>query len=399
MKLKENPEDFHVEELTDVQPALDGPFAFYRMEKKGWSTSDALAIVRRRWKIEPRRISYGGLKDRHASTIQHLTMFHGPRRNFNQQDIHLRFLGHLARAFTHLDIQRNRFAVTLRNIPPQQKPNFDDPLLSLAAQGVPNYFDDQRFGSIQTPADEFVARHLVLGRFEDALRLALTGPYPFDRAAQKKEKKFWQDHWGDWSLCKTLLPKSPDRRILDYLARHPADFRGAFVKVRPELRGLYLSAYQSHLWNRILARWLRQSIHNDCLSMVKLRGGPLPFHEHLDDTQFQNLVGLQLPLPTARWRPEPADPRGDLVRAELAEEGLELTKLKVQGVRELFFSKGDRAALCLPENFRSEWGDDERHHGKSRLTLRFDLPRGSYATLIVKALQSGLPPQRSRLYP
>jgi tRNA(Glu) U13 pseudouridine synthase TruD len=32
--------------------------------------------------------------------------------------------------------------------------------------------------------------------------------------------------------------------------------------------------------------------------------------------------------------------------------------------------------------------DDERHSGRRKLRLHFDLPRGSYATLIVKRLQS-----------
>ena len=47
MKVKQQPDDFLVEELTDVVPGV-GPFAFYRLEKSGWSTPDALAAIRRR---------------------------------------------------------------------------------------------------------------------------------------------------------------------------------------------------------------------------------------------------------------------------------------------------------------------------------------------------------------
>ena len=36
------------------------------------------AAVRRRWRIDFRRLSYGGLKDRHAVTSQFLTIFRGP---------------------------------------------------------------------------------------------------------------------------------------------------------------------------------------------------------------------------------------------------------------------------------------------------------------------------------
>src|SRR5439155_1611185 len=158
------------------------------------------------------------------------------------------------------------------------------------------------------------------------------------------------------------------------------------VRLRPELRGLYLSAYQSHLWNRVLARWLEKTCRPDQLRGVALRLGSVPFHHHLESGQFEQLTGLQLPLPTARWKPAEGDERAELVGGVLAEEGLQLRDLQVRGVRELFFSNGERAALCQPVGLGREWGDDERNKGRRKLTLAFDLPRGSYATLIVKAL-------------
>src|SRR5438105_3502462 len=114
MKLKQQPDDFQVEEITTVAPGADGPFAFYRLEKSGWSTPDALAAIRRRWKIEPQRLSYGGLKDRHASTTQYLSIFHGPKRGLNHQQITLHYLGQVHNPFSSQDIAANRFQVTLR---------------------------------------------------------------------------------------------------------------------------------------------------------------------------------------------------------------------------------------------------------------------------------------------
>src|SRR5262249_60387808 len=80
MKLKQLPEDFQVEELTDMAPSGQGPFALYRLEKRGWTTPDAVQLVRRRWRLELGRVSYGGLKDRHAPTAQYPTVFRGPPR-------------------------------------------------------------------------------------------------------------------------------------------------------------------------------------------------------------------------------------------------------------------------------------------------------------------------------
>ena len=78
MKLKQLPEDFFVEELTDAQPGDIGDFAFYRLEKRGWTTPDALQAIRHRWHLDLRRFSFGGLKDRHAHTVQYLTIWRGP---------------------------------------------------------------------------------------------------------------------------------------------------------------------------------------------------------------------------------------------------------------------------------------------------------------------------------
>jgi tRNA pseudouridine13 synthase len=382
-KLKQQPEDFQVEELTDVAPAGRGPFALYRLEKRGWSTPDALAALRRRWRIEPRRASYGGLKDRHALTVQYLTVFQGPRRGLKQQGITVSYLGQVPAPYTSAHVRANRFRITLRNLSPAAAADAERALDEVRAEGVPNYFDDQRFGSV-TAGGEFIGRLLVLGQFEDALRLALAGPYEHDRAAQKREKAVLRACWGDWAACKERLPRGHARSLADYLAHHPGDYRGAVARLRPELRGLYLSAYQSHLWNRMLARWLQQCCRSDQLLPVALRLGEFPSYRGLQPTQREALAALALPLPSARLHLDDADPRAEVVCAVLAEEGLELRQLKIKGIRELFFSRGERAAVCRPAKLGHETGPDDMHPGRHQLVLAFELPRGCYATLIVK---------------
>lgn len=385
MKLKQQPEDFQVEELTDVAAGEDGPFAFYRMEKAAWSTPDALAAVRRRWKVDPRRLSYGGLKDRHARTTQYLSIYHGPRRGLEHHQVRLTYLGQIGSPYSSSHILANRFVITLRDLAPSVVGEYEPRLEAVAHRGVPNYFDDQRFGSFAGPGGEWIARLLVKGQFEEALKLALAAPYEHDRAPEKAEKRTLLRLWGDWERLKADLPRGHARSLVDYLRVHPADFKGAVARLRPELRGLYLSAYQSYLWNCCLARWLL-SIEGAALSMVPLRTGPMPFPTDLPPQALAELAALSLPLPSSRWKPDPSDPRLKLVEAVLAGEGLTLRDMQVRGVRELFFSRGERPAWCRPTNFSHSWADDELHANKRRLTLSFDLPRGSYATIVVKAV-------------
>jgi tRNA pseudouridine13 synthase len=262
--------------------------------------------------------------------------------------------------------------------------------------GVPNYFDDQRFGSVSGPGGEWIARLLVKGQFEEALKLALSAPYEHDRAAEKAEKQTLREHWGDWERLKADLPRGHARSLVDYLRVHPTDFKGAVARLRPELRGLYLSAYQSHLWNRCLARWILFYSGAAEVRRVRLRTGEVPFPLDLPAEAAERLGALSLPLPSARWKADPFDPRRVMAEEVLAEEGLTLRDMQVRGIREVFFSKGERPAWCRLTNLSHDWGEDERHAGKQRLTLTFDLPRGSYATIVVKALTDGHPGVTSR---
>jgi tRNA pseudouridine13 synthase len=385
MKLKQLPEDFQVEELTDVVPTEQGAFALYRLEKRGWTTPDAIQAIRRRWRLDLRRVSYGGLKDRHAHTVQYLTIFQGPRRKLTHHDVTLVYLGQVREPFTSRDIRANRFQVTLRDLSATDVTRARQALEEVQRDGVPNYFDDQRFGSVDAQG-EFVARLMVLGRYEEALRQALAAPYGHDRAAQKKEKAILRSHWGDWPRCKESLPRSHARSLVDYLVSHPDDFRGALARLRPDLRGLYLCAYQSHLWNRMLARWIRELCRAEQLVLVRLRLGEVPMPRNLDEGQRNEMVRLRLPLPNARFPIDPVDPRMLAFDVVLREEGIEREQLKLKGFREMFFSKGERAGWCFPAGLMHEGKTDDKHPGREKLELAFELARGSYATMLVKRI-------------
>src|SRR5262249_1033824 len=156
--------------------------------------------------------------------------------------LRVEFLGKVPESYTSNHIRGNRFQITLRDLGPTESAAAEQALEEIRRDGVPNYFDDQRFGSVGADG-RFVARLLVQGRFEDALRVALTGPYEHDRQAQKKEKAILRTHWGDWATCQKRLRSGPARRVVEYLFAHADDFQGAFLRLSPELRGLYLGAY------------------------------------------------------------------------------------------------------------------------------------------------------------
>lgn len=384
VKIKCTPDDFLVEELTGVVPGREGAFALYRLTKTGLGTMEAAERIARAWDIGQRRISYGGLKDRHARTVQHLTIARGPRRDLDLGTLALEYLGAVEHPFAPPAISGNRFTVVIRDLGAESIARAAPLLDAIARDGLPNYFDNQRFGSVGSSGD-FAAAAWIKDDFEGALRLALAAPHPHDRAQQRGIKEALRAHWGDWKACKAALPRSHERTIVTYLCERPADFRRAFARLRQRVRSLYLAAFQSLLWNDVLARWLAGECPAERLVPLPLRFGPAPFFGELDDDLRGRVHAARLPLPSARLRD--ADPGiMRFIDAALAARGLELRDLRIKYPKDNFFSKGDRAAAVLPARLSHAAAGDERYPGRVKLTLAFDLPRGAYATLLVKRL-------------
>lgn len=384
MKLKRLPQDFDVTELTAVAPQATGRFGFYRLTKTGVGTPEAVETVLRAWRLPRRTLSFGGLKDRHALTRQHLTIEGGPPRDLTAGGVTLEHVGRLDRAFTAKDLLGNRFQVVLRALSPSEEQAACAALPEVARDGLPNYFDDQRFGSVGFDG-AFVARPWIHGDYEGALRLALTGPNPHDRPADREAKRLLEAGWGDWAGLKARLGRSHARSVVTFLADRPGDWKGALGVVRQDLRSLWLAAFQSHLWNRVLAALVRERVPAEERVERPQKAGTLVFWRHLEPVTREQLAGTLLPLPSSRVD-VPAGPVRALVDRVLAEDGLTLRQIDVRAPRGSFFSRGWRAAHLAPQGLAGTWADDELYPGRRRLTLTFDLPRGAYATILVKRL-------------
>lgn len=384
MKLKSLPEDFQVEELSEFLPD-GGPYAAYRLTKRGLGTPEVLAAIARRWKIDRRHISVGGLKDRHAVTTQWITIYHGPQRNLEQTNFRLAYQGQASRPFGSQDIGANRFVITLRDLGPGEVRRVEEGLARLAAEGVPNYFDQQRFGSVGE-SGEFVARAWCVGDWERAIWLAVADPNSHDRPQQRAERRLVAQQWGRWEWLRKRVRSSPAHEVAAYLAAHPGDFRGANEVLPAEVRRLYTAAYQSYLWNRLLARWLRDHFRPEQLADVAVGRWTLPFLRPMDAEARQRLASLELPLPSGREQLRDSEIR-PLIEKVLAGEGLEPAQLRLRWPRRTFFSKGVRRAWIFPRGVATEAREDDLAPGRWAAVLRFELPRGAYATIVTKGLR------------
>jgi tRNA pseudouridine13 synthase len=385
MKVKSRPEDFRVEELA--APRDDGgPFALYRLTKQSLGTPEAIDAICHAWRLRREAVGFGGLKDRHAVTRQFVSIEGGPHRALAQKSFSLEYLGQTSREFTSKDILANRFEIVLRDLDPSDAERIVGELPAVTTDGVPNYFDDQRFGSVGESGD-FVARPWCLGDYERALWLAIAEANEHDRGDVRDEKRSLRDQWGNWPACRRSAVRPVSCAAFERLCRQPGDFRGAFVRIPQPDRRMYLGAFQSALWNRILAETIRGAVTAAELFAVEIGRAPLPFFRTVQPPAAVEALSDPLPLPSARERRE-LGPRTELYERVAAQFGLECRTLRVKFPRDSFFSRGSRPAVFRPQNLARTINPDElaerKEGGRQKLTLRFDLPPGSYATVLVK---------------
>ena len=385
MKLKCRPVDFVVTEQSDFPIRAKGEFAVYELTKRGIGTPEAITQLLQMWKVRRDEVSYGGLKDKHAVTRQFVTCHRGPARNARRDFWDLKYLGQSDNPFRPADIAGNGFQIVMRDMSGSEVEQATSALKEVQSAGLPNYFDDQRFGSV-TADGEFIARPWVAGDFERTTWLGLAASSPFDRSAEKKEKAILRDHWKDWVTCQQKLGRSHRRSIVSYLVDHPDDFAGAWARVRQDMRSLYLAAFQSHLWNRILAAAIHAECPEESRVEVPLALGPVPFFRALPKEGPLDLTTLQIPLPSARTVYDDDAPITALTDLVLQREGLNRAHLKIRQPRDSFFSKGERSAIIKPSDMAFSTGPDELYAGQQALRLSFSLPRGAYATILVKRI-------------
>ena len=136
----------------------------------------------------------------------------------------------------------------------------------------------------------------------------------------------------------------------------------------------------------MLDRWLRDHIPGDQLIPIQLKTGKVAMPRSIPLDVRNAWDSLTLPLPSARLKFDPDAPWATVVDEVMREEGIPLEQMRVRGLRKPFFSKGERAAKIAVSNLTYTAGDDELNRGRQKLELRFELPRGSYATMLVKQL-------------
>jgi tRNA pseudouridine13 synthase len=146
-----SPERFVVEEIAAYEPSGEGEHTFLWVEKRGLTTPEAVKRLARLLDVDARDVGYAGLKDRHAVTRQWMSV---PRvdperaRAIAEPELAVREARRHGNKLRTGHLRGNRFEVVVTvDAGDDALERLRARLERLAAEGVPNRFGAQRFGA------------------------------------------------------------------------------------------------------------------------------------------------------------------------------------------------------------------------------------------------------------
>jgi len=393
MKIKVRPEDFQVCEIADVSLTREkDAFSVYALSKCAWDTFDLIRYLSKRLGISPSDISFGGIKDRHGRTSQILTIRtrSHPPSSIQKQNIFLKLLGYSREPIRSRDIAGNRFDIVLRDMSGDEYEDLLRNLEEVREWGFPNYYDEQRFGSARH-GQGFMGKELFLGRSEHALKLYLW-PSRHDRGDVKRFKKCVIANWGKWEACRQEVPEKY-RTLMEYLCRRGCSraFSKALTRIGRPFLMFSLNAYQSFLFNQILREYLLSlsTIYHFHLAEHPFAFGNLlfyRFYRELCAECISRVKSTRLPVPGHNTIIEDDDVRA-VTETVLAGEEITLRDLKVKRLYKTAVGGIERDMIVVPQDVSVAGKEpDELHPARIKCRIGFFLPRGSYATMLLKRL-------------
>ncbi len=336
---RQTPETFVVEEVPLYPWSGEGEHLVLKVRKKNLTTWQMLQIFSERVGVKLRDIGYAGLKDKNALTYQYISIpkkFEDNMRRLSHPNIKIIEITYHKNKIRLGHLKGNRFFIRLKKVLPVDAKKIEGVLHIIEQEGMPNYFGYQRFG--------------------------ITG----------------------------------ENYRLGYDITHKA------LRIKnPKQARLYLNAYQSHLFNLWLSKRIEQSkllgsfspkelagvldLPSGIIKELKSQGqffkifpGDIAKHYPAGKLFFVEDVASE----AARFRQRAISITGLLAGSKTPRaEGL-AREIEKDFDDEKIPIKGDRRyAWVFPEEIEGSYKEE-----KAWYELRFFLPKGSYATILLEEI-------------
>ncbi len=334
-KIKQKSSDFIVAELMDIELVENGIYAVFILDKTGYNTLDVIKRIAHYLGIKERFIGFAGNKDKNAITSQFITV---PRKYRDKlmrfstpsEKIKITFYGYSNKALFLGDSKGNHFGICIHNLTKKEINEFKKKYKDVSKIKIINYFGSQRFS--KNNAD--VGKAIVKNDFKKAVE---------------------------------LISETNDKlniRFTEYLGERKNDYVGALKLVSEKLLKLFVHAYQSKMWNEAVTKYIGKKSIKNMKNMKNIKVPILGFGTSVENNKLGSIIDKIMKQQDLVFR-------DFIIRSLpfLSQEGAE---------RDLFVNAYDFEISHV-----TEYGDNKK---KYILKILFKLPKGSYATEVVRQI-------------
>ncbi len=361
--IKEQIDDFVVEEIADHETGEDGDAVIIRMKKFNMTTMEAIRELSNILHVSRKRFGYAGNKDKRAITTQYVSV-----EGLDEEDLQHVFIPDLEIDVLGTgdpiglgDLDGNRFDIVVRNIahPADDIRERIEAITDELDGHMPNYFGRQRFGSGRAVTHE-VGRLLLRGDYEDAVWTYIAKPSDQEHEQIRKvREELWETREVEKAAEKFPEQYRYEKILLYHLAKNPSDYAGAIKRLPEGLQTLFIHAYQAYVFNVALS-----------------------------DLVADGFDDFSAELPLVGYKTSLRDDTGDQTIADTIEEdGISQDDFKLQDFPHLR-TEGDYRQCFVP--FRDfelgEVDSDGLNMNRRKAEISFELDSGSYATVFLREL-------------
>jgi tRNA pseudouridine13 synthase len=375
--IRQEPEDFQVEEIPLYEPCGEGDHLYVSVEKCGLTTYDLLRELAKALNCKERDLGYAGLKDARAITRQTVSVplrkpddvkgLEIPGVTILSACLHRNKLrpGHLA---------GNRFRIRIHQPNPDGLQRAKAILDMLEKIGVPNRFGDQRYGALGN--SHLIGRAILRDDYSGAIDEIIGDPAKIIHAGWQQAAEAY--HGGDLETAIAKLPRHcrPERRLLEMVTAGKSPRKAVRAMPRKLLR-LYLSAYQSSLFDRLVdmrLATLKQILLGD-LAYKHINGACFLVTDPDVEQPRAESFEISPTAPLYGYKTKLAEGRTGLLEQSILDQ--EQLTLEAFHLSDGLAMSGERRPLRVPIQI------SECIMDKEDLLLSFSLPKGCFATTVL----------------
>lgn len=390
-------EDFYVEEIPEIIPDGEGPNIWIWIEKIGRTTLDVLLDISRDLHIDRKRMGFAGMKDKKAITRQWICIANMDLDSQMKEilslkdDIYKTKFLKVTRGRKKLrlgQLKGNKFKILIRDVDDVENSliRANNILKELEITGVPNYFGWQRFGKPRTNT-HLVGKALIENNLEEAVRIYIGNPSKEEHNDNQNARKAYDD--GDFEKSLELMAKGMRYEkmmikeiIKDYKKGklNENTYKKALYALPKPLQRMFVHAYQSYLFNEAVservAMGINKYIEGDIIvnneEKILRDKSPEEYQKLIDNFQADPtspLYGTKVPFAE--------DKVGEMEKKILKRHNLEKKDFEC-------FKMPRLESHGLRRSMRFKVWDTQANLTDEGILTEFSINKGSYATAVLR---------------